>query len=347
MKLIGENSFPAPRRILLIQLRRLGDALLCTPAIRTLATRFPDAKIDFIAEYPASEALMCHPEISRLLVPPMTSGLEFFRFIRLLRRESYDWAIDFMSNPRSAQFARFSGAPVRIGLDRRGRRWAYTHRIHEEVADRDLYAVDLRLKILEQMGVNAAGRNLEIYADQAEPEEIEKVTQLLANVTQPVIAVATGSANPAKRYPADLTAQVIEGLQRQGYCVVLSSGPSEVEFAEDILSYFKKDAPLILSNARVPTLTALYRKSAIYVGPDSGPKHVAVACGIPTVTIFGPGRPSNWNDPLRASSILITTPCDIRPDCIEFECAKRECLRKIQPEEIIKAAIGIITKEKK
>jgi heptosyltransferase-3 len=344
MKLIGKNIFPPPRRILLIQLRRLGDTLLTTPVIRALATQFPDAKIDFIAEYPASEALASHPKIDRLLVPPMTSGIEFFRFIRLLRRERYDWTIDFMSNPRSAQFAWLSRSPVRIGLDRRGRRWAYSHRIIEEEPDRDLYAVDLRLRILEWMGVNAAGRNLEIYADQAEPEESERVSRLLNDITQPIIAVAVGSANPAKRYPADLTAKVIEGLQQHGYCAVLTSGPGEEEFAKDILSYFEKNSPLLLNHARVPTLAALYRKSVLYVGPDSGPKHVAVACRIPTVTIFGPGRPSNWNDPLSANNILITAPCDIRPNCIESECAKRECLRKIKPEEVIRAATGLIIK---
>ncbi|MBK6911926.1 MAG: hypothetical protein IPH10_13530 [bacterium] len=41
-----------PHRILMVQLRRIGDCLLCTPAIRALHERFPAATIDFLAEYP-------------------------------------------------------------------------------------------------------------------------------------------------------------------------------------------------------------------------------------------------------------------------------------------------------
>lgn len=342
MKLLGAPDFPPPKRILILQLRRIGDTLLGTPAIRALATKFPNAKIDFVAEKPASETLLGHPRIDRLLVPPLTSGFELFRFIRLLKQERYDWAIDFMSNPRSAQFVWLAGARVRVGLDRKGRRWAYTHRIVEEENDLDLYAVDLRLKILELMGVEAAGRKLEIYSDKVELEESRRVALFRCEIERPLIAVAVGSANPAKRYPADLTAQVIEGLQKAGYCVVLTAGPGEEEFAENILSYFETDAPPVLTEARVPTLAALYRKCVLYVGPDSGPKHVAVACGIPTVTIFGPGRPSNWNDPLSESNVLIAAPCKVRPHCVEAECARRECLRKITPEEVVEAAKGLM-----
>ena len=342
MKLIGKSEFPEPKRILMLQLRRIGDTLLGTPTIRALTTAFPDAKIDFVAEHPASETLLGHPSIDRLLIPPLTSGVELMKFIRLLKRERYDWAIDFMSNPRSAQFAWLSRAKVRLGLDRKGRRWAYTHRIVEETEDFELYAVDLRLKILELMGVTGAGRKLEVYSDAVEIEECRRVELLLSKVSSPIIAVATGSANPAKRYPADLTAQIIEELQREGYAVVLTAGPGETEFAENVLSYFEQNPPLSLIDARVPTLAALYRKCVLYVGPDSGPKHVAVSCDIPTVTIFGPGRPSNWNDPLSATNVLITAPCKLRPHCVESECAKRECLRKIQPKEIVEAALRLL-----
>ena len=48
---------------------------------------------------------------------------------RRLRAASYDVAIDFHGGPRSAWLVRASGAPVRIGYDIPGRRWAYTTRV--------------------------------------------------------------------------------------------------------------------------------------------------------------------------------------------------------------------------
>ena len=347
MILRGTTHFTPPSRILLIQLRRIGDVLLGTPAIRALAHCFPEAQIDFVAESPADEVLWGHPLIGRLLTPPRDRKLSsFVRFVRELRRARYDWVIDFFSNPRSAQFSYFSGAPVRVGLDRLGRRWAYTHRIVEEEGDRDAYAVDLRLRILEHMNVPPAGRELEIHADKADVREAERARETLNTLPRrgPVVAVAAGSANPAKRYPADLTVEVIRSLRQQGCEIVLTSGPGETVFGTQILSGLDAGAPF-LSDARVPTLAALYRQVALYVGPDSGPKHVAVACGIPTVTIFGPGRPSNWNDPQSAKNIVLTAPCDVRPNCIESECARRECLRRIPPADVISAALRLLGKQ--
>jgi heptosyltransferase-3 len=342
MKLIGKNSFPPPRKILLIQLRRLGDTLLTTPAIRALAKQFPDAQIDFIAEDPGIEALFGHPQITRLMLAPKNGIAAWLSFMRTVRKVKYDWAIDFMSNPRSAQFAYFSGAKLRAGFDRRGRRWAFTHRMVEEAVDREAYAVDLRIEFMKLMGVPDAGRELEIYSDFAVPEEAARAREVVKQCGgKPIAAIAAGNPNAAKRYPADLMAKAIEGLQREGLEIVVTAGPGEQEFAHAIQQHLGSSITLLL-DATVPVLAALYRKSVIYVGPDTGPKHVAVACGIPTVTIFGPGRPSNWNDPLSATNILIAAPCDTRPNCIESECAKRACLRKIQPEEVIHAAISLL-----
>jgi heptosyltransferase III len=342
MKLIGKNSFPTPRRILLIQLRRLGDTLLTTPAIRALAAQFPDAQIDFIVEDPGIDALYGHPQITRLMHAPKVGITAWLRFVKMVREVKYDWAIDFMSNPRSAQFAYFSGAKIRVGFDRRGRRWAFTHRMVEEAADREAYAVDLRMEFLKLMRVKSAGRELETYSDSVMLDEASRAEEAVKQCGgKPIAAICAGNPNSAKRYPADLMAKVIEGLQKEGLSIVVTAGPSEQEFAYAIQKH-TGDTVALLLEATVPALAALYRKSVIYVGPDTGPKHVAVACRVPTVTIFGPGRPSNWNDPLSANNVLIAAPCDTRPNCIESECAKRECLRKIKPEEVIQAAMGLI-----
>jgi ADP-heptose:LPS heptosyltransferase len=219
MKLHGPAITAPPSRILLVQPRRIGDVLLGTPAIRALATHFPGVPIDFLVERPADETLWGHPHIARLLVAPPPKGLsENLNFVRRLRAERYDWAIDFFSNPRSAQFTWLSGARVRVGLDRRGRRWAYTHRVIEEAIDRDRYQVDWRLEILRQMHVPPAGLDLEIYSDSQAPVETQRAQAALAGLdaSKPLVALATGSYNTEKLYPPDLTAQVIAGLLQAG-----------------------------------------------------------------------------------------------------------------------------------
>ncbi|MDD5087896.1 MAG: glycosyltransferase family 9 protein [bacterium] len=323
-----------------MQLRRIGDALLCSPAVRALAAYFPDADVDFLAEPSAAEVFQGNPRLRDVLVAPTDTSLSsFFRFGRELRRRRYDWVVDFFSNPRSAQFVFFTGARVRVGLDRFGRRWSYTHRVIEEADDRDLYAVDLRLRILERLNVPAAGRALEIFSDHRDAAEAARGHDMLARAPSgtPIVALAVGSPNPAKFYPPELTARLIQGLRANGFFVIVTSGPGETALAEETLALLA-DSPPHLTGARAASLAALYRRASVYVGPDSAPKHIAAACGIPTVAFFGAGRPVNWQDTQNPQDTLLIAPCELRPHCTGADCARRHCLRRISPEEICASA---------
>jgi ADP-heptose:LPS heptosyltransferase len=343
MMLRGSIPPSAPSRILLVQLRRIGDVLLCTPAIRTLAERFPQSKIDFAVEAPCDEAVWGHPCLDRLLVAPRGStAREILAFVRTVRSEKYDWTIDFFSNPRSAQLTFVSGAPVRVGLNRRGRKWAYTHRIVEDESDRDVYAVDWRLRILQQLGIEPSSRALEVFADRVDEVEAARAAKALCqlNGRTPVAAVATGNPNAEKNYPPAKFAEVIRGLRRAGIEVVVTSGPGETPAAEEAIALSGECVPH-LRGARVPALAALYRKVQVFVGVDSSPKHVAAACGVPTVTLFGMGNAANWNDPLCATNILLKAP-DSPPHFTSEEYLRGKFMERIDPALVVDAARKLI-----
>jgi ADP-heptose:LPS heptosyltransferase len=54
-------------------------------------------------------------------------------------------------------------------------------------------------------------------------------------------------------------------------------------------------------------LAALVRRLALLVSNDSGPKHLAVALGIPTVTVFGPTHPGAWQPPSGPHTVVEAT----------------------------------------
>ena len=111
-------------KILVIQLYRIGDALLTTPAVKELKKNFPEAIVDFLAENPAAEILKGNPHIDHVIVYDKKSP---WRFIRQIRAQKYDWVIDFLGTPRSAVLTALSGARLKAGLARVFHRWAYNH----------------------------------------------------------------------------------------------------------------------------------------------------------------------------------------------------------------------------
>ena len=291
MKLLAPPPVDVPRRILIIQLRRIGDTLLGTPAVRALKAKFPKAEIHFAAEEPAHEVLLGHPGIDRVLVAPRQGLLSGSRLLAGgCAKNKYDWAIDFLSNPRSAQYCRVSGAPVRVGLNRSGRSYAYTHLIDEEQSDLDVYAAAWRLRLLELLGVPSRGLGLEIYCDRIETVEAARGAAVVEDLAGPVAAIGVGSHNRAKRLSLEEHCRVdCQASPTAGVNCVLTSGPGECALAEGVLEHLPS-LPAVLRNARVPTLAGLYRKCDVYVGPDSGPKHVAAACGLTYGHHLRPGQ---------------------------------------------------------
>src|SRR4051812_3515923 len=103
-----------PKKILLIQLRRVGDVVFTIPMIGALKRQFPDSQIDFLVEKPSDQLVRLHPGLHEALVYGSDRPLHW---IREIRRRRYDWVIDFHANGRTLILALFSGAPVKAGFE--------------------------------------------------------------------------------------------------------------------------------------------------------------------------------------------------------------------------------------
>ncbi len=145
--LVNPASLPPNPRILCVKLADIGDVLLCTPALRALRTRWPGAQIDLLTPPVSAAVLRYAPEINETLVfnkfPFDTLGSLFdlktvggaLGFLTGLARRRYDAILIFhhytlrFGALKFAAVALASRAPVRVGVDTRGRGWFLTHKV--------------------------------------------------------------------------------------------------------------------------------------------------------------------------------------------------------------------------
>lgn len=99
------------------------------------------------------------------------------------------------------------------------------------------------------------------------------------------VVIAPGSGGRAKRWPMARWLEVAAALG--DVPVRWVAGPDEAEERWTV-------------PVEVPDLRGLCRLAAsagAWLGPDSGPTHLAAAVGAPTVAIFGPTDPRTWAPP--------------------------------------------------
>jgi len=292
-------------RLLIVAPNWLGDAAMATPALRALRRHFQDAHIT-IAAKPALCELLAGTEFADSLHPMpgriALAGMLGDRF----RLHAPDLAIVLPHSFRAALYARVVGARHRVGYDRGGRRGLLTHAVppnRENGRITPLYTAQEYLNLVQAVGAEDDGAGLELAAD---PELTTRIRAQL-DPKRPVLAVVPGAAfGPSKLWPAARYAETLDQLHETvGVQAIVLTGPNEKKTRRAVIDAVR--TPVIATPDMPPgiaSLKAAIAASDLYLGNDTGPRHIAVAFGKPVVCIMGPTSPVYTDSPWERGEVL-------------------------------------------
>ena len=284
-----------PRRILVTQLRRLGDVVLTTALLPDLRRAFPEATVDFLVGDRAAPLLEHHPLISERLIYDRARPARSWRVVRARR---FDWVIDPQSSPRTAPLALLSGAPVRAGFGVRGWGWVYTHRLARAGRPTE-YVARERQRLLEMLGVPIAPARTSLSVT---PEERARGRSMLesygVSLSAPVAALVLSSGEAKREWPPEHFGALVEALAPDGVRALAFEMPGDAARIARAIAASRRLVSIATPALRdfMAALTAC----DVLISADTGPAHIATALGVRRVTIFGPNLPAAWapaNDP--------------------------------------------------
>jgi predicted lipopolysaccharide heptosyltransferase III len=284
-------------KILLLQLKRIGDLILTTPAVAALHETFPDAQITLVASHECADLLPAIANVDRFLVA--RRGLRDVGVSASVATGRFDYCVDFTRNDRSAFLTFLSGGRRRVVSYRvreqaKARARAYTDFVG--VRMRDMHTIDYHLALLEPLGAHnaSAAPHLDLPKLAFERAEALRRDQ---GVNGPYVVLHPGSARQEKLWDAARWAEVTDHLsQNHGVDVVVTSGTSREERAHivAIKNYTRQQFADLSGKTDLLTLAALIRQARLLVTVDSAPMHLASATATPQVILFGPTNPFHW-----------------------------------------------------
>lgn len=307
------------KKILIIQLRRVGDVIFTLPVIGALKRCLPDAQIDFLAEPPGDQMARLHPDLSETLVYDSNHPLEW---LLKIRQRKYDWVLDFHSNGRTLILTLASGAPLRAGFDGPiTRKIVYTHLV--QTTD-EKYLPEQKLDILRAIGIPCREWSWGLKIPRAEAEWAEKyLKQSGVKAGEILVGLAPATRRPIRAWKEDRWAQVAEQLAAGSKKVLFLWGPGEKDLVERVRGLMN-NAPdgqvLLPGETSLLQLAALIQKCSAVLAVDNGPKNMAVALDVPTVTLSGPTNPLSF-DPHGDPRHLVVRPYG--GECMENIAAPR------------------------
>ena len=295
---------PAPRSVLVICTRRLGDVLLATGLIRSLRRAWPATALEVLVNDGTEAALQNNPDIDRVIVWPKAASprVRLRLILHLFRR--YSLAVASLSSDR-AHFLALLAAPWRVALvpeagqpGRRWKRWLSTG--STPVALDTCHAVEQSLRLADLLQIP---RIAALVAPR--PAADGKLDAVLRAAWGPewrrarYAVVHPSPMYPYKAWTADGWESSIRWLVAQGLRVAVTGGPDAAErrYVAERLAAIRLPPESVLDlsgQGAFAELTPLLENAAVFVGPDTSVTHLAAATGTPTVAIFGPSSPLAW-----------------------------------------------------
>jgi len=272
----------------------MGDAILCTPALRAIRNHFHQ-QIYFLA----------NPTVRQVLSPCSfndrwieTSNDNVFTLARRLGKFKFSSVILLKNSFGSALTAFIAGISRRIGYARDGRSLFLTEMITPQKSPdgdfKPVTMIDYYLHLAEYMGCDTGDRRTELLIDEKDAENLPaKLPVLFSDHGPLVILVPGGAFGPSKHWPADRFAQTADYLIKKYKArIVVSVAANEKNIAEKICNR-SENSLCNLAETPLPLglLKALFAKADMVITNDTGPRHIAIALGRNVITLFGPNNP--------------------------------------------------------
>ncbi len=287
------------KKILVVHLQQVGDVLISTAICSHIKNCMPDAVVHYLVASFTAGIVEGHKDIDQIIKYEKNQGLLYqFKFLKFIRDQKYDIVIDILCKPRSGLMTFFSGAKSRISFNRKGRSWFYNTLVPKPETRRE-YVVDNRCALLKPLGIEKKYEGkIKIYL---EDELVNKWKTALrdAGVTEKdfLIAFGVNSRRAYKVWPNENFIKVINHcIEKWDAKILFFYNKKEYDDCQKIRNQVSKPENVIasLSTPTIRDLSALLKNCNLFVGNDSGPRHIAQAVNVPTLAIYSPSA-SKWN----------------------------------------------------
>jgi heptosyltransferase-1 len=317
---------------------------MTTPAVAALKQALPRASLTYVVEEPFRRLVEGNPDIDAIIPVPAKQGLpSFLGLMRRVRREKFDLAIDFHGGPRASRIAWLSGARLKVGYELKGKAYFYDIRVPRSRGGAPIHSVENHINMVRAAGVEIKGPWPRLTLPEAEKAEIERIEKLwvaqgLSGARAVVLHV--GAGNEFRDWGSQNLGQLAARLAGlPGVRVILVGSGEDIPAAERIRAEGGLAELSLAGKLNLIELREVIGRARLFVGPDSGPMHVAASTSTPIVALFGPNLPA-YNAPWKAEATIIEKKLECRP-CKQRRCVTGDlrCVRSITVDEVYEACL--------
>lgn len=348
------------KRIVVAKLIGMGSILQATPLLRALKEHYPDARLTFVTMHSSHNLVSRLPYVDEIVAlddrNPLAMVATTIQAVATLVRRRADLYFDLeLYSAFASLLALWAVTRNRIGFYRHStsfKRGIYTHLVffNTRMPVRQLYLQLARVVAVPTGQSETIGP---IRIDESDRAGVEHELGECPDwqLQEPYIVLNPNASDLLleRRWPAEYVVETIERLVSEGHQLALIGLPAERPYVETIFERLSTKAQSRVANTAgrltLGELLLLLSEAACVLTNDTGPMHMAIALGRPTVCLFGPVHPDHYGERLPNVEIfyfpVFCSPCvheSETPPC----GGDNICMQRIKPRLVVEAVLRLV-----
>ncbi len=325
-------------RILIVKPSSLGDIVHTLPMAHGLKRSFPQCRIGWIVQGAFAELLERDPAVDAVYPIHITSTSdpqagrfahwqalkETFATLASLRRQMkqnpYDLVLDLHASFRSGLLGRTNPGGIRVGFQDAKELNTFFQQQLITVPNDVQHALKKNLLFADHLGCQVFDDDFFMRCNGDDEQEVQQfLDQQGIGKDNKIIYGNPAARWQTKFWPTEQWAELADIFSAQGIAMAFGGSKQDTAYIESITRLMKTRPLVAAGRFNLTQSLALIQRSALYVGLDSGPMHMAALSGIPVVALFGPTHPARVG-PYGVKHCIVRAE---HLDCLE--CRKRSC----------------------
>jgi ADP-heptose:LPS heptosyltransferase len=354
------------RRILVVKVDHIGDCMTALSAVRRLRKHFPKAHIAVLSAKSSKvvwESEKSVDEVIEFNFFHARSGLgkvevtadEFEALNQKLSARRFDLAVDLRKQPDTRHILKYTGARFLAGLDHQSQcPWldiALEWEGDQPFQSKHTHVTDDLIRIVDALAScgDRDRQTLSVNRKSPLPLPAEERKRLFG---KPVVCVHPAVGNVMRQWPPGHFAELIDLLiEQDDVHVAVIGGPDEKEIAQAVIDRVHHPHAVfnMVGRLKLSELPQFIAQCQLFVGNNSGPKHIAAGVGIPTVGIHsGVVDAKEWG-PLGPRAFAVQRDMSCHPCYMEKpdDCPRGiACLNGLRPGDAYRLCQPLLAPER-
>lgn len=282
----------APKKILIVQMAKLGDMVCTTPVFRAIKNALPDTKVIVIGDGINSHVLAGNPDVDRYIV-----GKNIADVIREVKAEKPDFACVMGPDFGNILIPVFAGVRSIAAFKVSGGKSSETRTykmllpfVHTVPYVFGTYVSRALLRLLEPAGIVSEDTRKHLFFTEAARKKLDELF-VVNEITKRdlVVGISPTAGHRTKQWAPQNFAKVADYLaERHEAKLVIIGGPADGAEGEAMKAALRSTVVNTVGTLNIDELKALIDRLDLFMSVDTGPIYIAEAFDVPTIDIAGP-----------------------------------------------------------